>query len=139
MTRVFTPPQVALAAFVGTPVAGGILLAVNARRARRGWRALAWLVAGVAIEAAVIALAIALDGNALPAVALALPFRFEPLDFVMPLAGVVATGLVAHVQQRGLGASERASTLAAAGIGLVFLALAVLYFVLAAPVTEVRG
>jgi len=45
----FAPWQIALAAFLGTPLAGAALFAYNDYRARMPWRALAGLLAGLAV------------------------------------------------------------------------------------------
>ena len=61
--KLFTPGHVALATFLGSPLAGGVVLAWSHRRAKtgRGWTA---LLAGAALTGALLALGFALNGKA---------------------------------------------------------------------------
>jgi hypothetical protein len=106
--RAFTPTQVAIATFLGSPLVGGITIAINARRAGRPM-ALP-IVAGVLTTAALLAIGSRLPTHYATGVA---------------LAGVFAMRGYAMAEQRKLGATLPASWLATIGLGLAGLVLVI--------------
>lgn len=105
--RAFTPGQVAFATFLGSPLAGGIAMAINKHRAGQPY-ALP-IVAGIAMTAVLIAVGLALPGN---------------VGNFLPIVGVFAMLSYARGEAPKLGATVPASSWGAFGLGIAGLALA---------------
>ena len=120
--RAFTPGQVALATFFGGPVAGGVLMFINHRRAGQANAGLFALLVGIVLTAVLLALGIAIQ---------------SPVGNFLAIGGIVAMMQFAKVQEPKLGPSVKASGWAAFGIGMASLVLiggtAIGYFVMAQP------
>jgi hypothetical protein len=120
--RIFSPEGVGAATFVGTPIAGGLALAINDYRLGRTSRAVLWFVAGAAITVAILSLAISIDlgpgGSAFGIVLVVAAVKLTKTAFRDELASLNAA------EQPPLGATYGAL------LGLPFLALlfATLYF-----------
>lgn len=118
----YTANQVALATFLGTPVAGAILMAVNERRLGTPARALPTIAVSVVVVGAFVGLASVLPDSVPTA----------PLNIGL----VVGTRYVAHLRQHEAldayfaAGGKRGSSWAAAGVGFVGLIVAMLLVVL---------
>ncbi len=110
--KLFTPEQVAIATFLGSPIAGGVVLALSHRRAKtgRGWLP---LMIGIALTIASFTI-----GMMLP----------DGVGYAIPFAGLFAMRQLARSQMPAIEAaagtsSSRASTWSAVGISLGFLVM----------------
>ena len=108
MTRAFTPGQVALATFLGSPIAGGVLMALNHRRVGQGGAAAMSLFVGGVVTAVLV-----VAGFALP----------DKIGTALAAVGIITMLQFAKVQEPKLGPTDKASTGAAVGIGLALLVL----------------
>lgn len=123
-TVLYTPNQMMLASFLGAPLAGAILLAINEQRLGRPKGVLAALAFGFGLTVLVLGLAFALPDN----------FPGLPIS----LAGMGAIRAIAHVKQaeqitRHLQwGGRKGSGWVAAGIGLLSALLVVVIAVGAA-------
>ena len=123
--KVYTPPQVGIATFLGGPIAGSLLLASNyATLGRRSARTQA-LVWGVVGTAAALAVALVLPKN--------IPHSSLPVTYTAALYHFAKTSQVGDYQTR-LATAGRQSHWKAVGIGVASLitlfALFTLYFML---------
>lgn len=112
--KLFTPSQVALATFLGSPLAGGVLLAMSHRRAKTG-RAWQPLLVGVAVTAAIVTLGAMLPNRAAGGIS---------------IAGLIAMRQLAIAQRPGIeaaagGRTQPASWWSAVGVSAGFLAAVV--------------
>jgi hypothetical protein len=107
----YTPNQVALAAFLGTALGGSVVLALNERRLGRQQAALVSVLLGLLATAVFIGLAFVLPKN----------FPGAPLGLVplIAMAAIARKRQGAFVQAHIAAGGKRASTWAAAGIGLL--------------------
>jgi len=128
----YTPNQVTLATFLGAPLGGSILLAINERRLGRPQSAVVAVIVGVVAAVALVGLAFALPNNVPGA----------PLG----LAPIIAMRLWAQkrqqaaVQAHAAAGGKIGATWAAAGIGVASLtAVLVPVFVIAVLVAIVKG
>ena len=112
----FNADAAALATFLGTPLAGAILMAVNYRRLGKGGSAAAVLAAGLLLAAVALFLALALPQGAGAGIALA--FLFAVKGAAKALQG---TAVAQHVAQGG----KLGSRWIAAGLGISILAIVV--------------
>jgi hypothetical protein len=110
----YSANQVALATFLGAPLGGAVVLALNERRLFRPRAAVIAIVLGVVASAALLGLAFLLPSGAPSG-----PIGLLPILVVRGIAQRRQRALVdAHVASGG----KRASSWAAAGIGLACLA-----------------
>lgn len=112
--RFFSPNAVGVATFIGSPVAGGIVLALNYRRLGRASAATLAVVATIAATVALLMLAAQLD-NTSAGGGIAAGIAFGMVGVAKALQGK------AHDAHLAAGGKEGSSWLAA-GIGLPFLA-----------------
>jgi hypothetical protein len=107
----YTPNQVALAAFLGTALGGAIVLALNERRLGRQQAALVSVLLGLLATAVIVGLAFLLPKN----------FPGAPLGLLplIALRGIAAQRQRAFVDAHIAAGGKRASSWAAAGIGLL--------------------
>lgn len=110
-TVLYTPNQILLAAFLGAPIAGSILMAINEQRLGRPKGVLSALAIGVALTALVVGLAFALPDD-FPGLPLGL-LGMGSIRAVVQLKQ--AEAVARHVQWGG----RKGSSWAAAGIGLL--------------------
>src|ERR1017187_2836908 len=112
----FNADSVGLATFLGTPIAGGILMAVNYRRLGKGSKAAAVLVVALLVTALALAFGFLVPRgpSALVAVGLFLGARAAA-------KALQSTAVEQHVQQGG----KLGSKWAAAGLGIALLAIVV--------------
>ncbi len=115
---IFTPPQVAVAAFLGTPLAGGALLALNYASIGRTHRAWSAAAAGLALTLGVIGLSVVLDELAprMPTSAVTWMYVYGLYAFTRQAEG----GLFARL---ALTPAGRRSWWAAVGVGFAGLAV----------------
>jgi hypothetical protein len=121
-TVLYTPGQMVLAAFLGAPIAGSVLLAINEQRLGRPKGVLTALAFGFAMTALLVAVGVVL-GDKAPG----LPLSLAGIGAVRAFAQMKQADAIAkHLQWGG----RKGSGWAAAGIGLlgcvVFLAMIVL-------------
>jgi hypothetical protein len=111
----YSPNQVALAAFLGTALGGSIVLALNERRLGRGRAALVSVLLGVLATAVTVGLAFVMPKGVPGA-----PLGLLPLIVLRGIAQQRQRVFVdAHIAAGG----KRASSWAAAGIGLASIAV----------------
>lgn len=120
--KLYTPAQVTLATFLGTPIAGMYLLSTNRRRMGHAGQATTTLLGGVGVTVLLIVLAIVLPesvGRAVPLVTTIAVSQYARID--QPL-------LDAHLARRG----QKESSWKAAGFGLAGMValLAILFAVI---------
>lgn len=125
----YTPNQVALATFLGTPLGGFVLMALNERRLGRTSVAVKTILLGVLATAVLLGLSFMLPDN------------FP--SFPIPLASVVGMRAIAQSRHGALLAGHfsaggrRASGWAAAGLGLLALFVVLVPLVLIFAFIEV--
>jgi hypothetical protein len=105
--RAFTPAQIAFATFLGSPLAGGVAMAINARRTGRPIAAP--MAVGVGLTVVLVAVAMALPGV---------------LGNAVPIAGVMAMLGYAKTERDKQGATVPGSSWGAFGLGIAGLAVA---------------
>jgi hypothetical protein len=107
----YTPNQVALAAFLGTALGGSVVLAMNERRLGRRQAAVVSILLGLLATALTVGLAFVLPKN----------FPGAPMGLVplLVLRGIAQKRQRAFVDAHIAAGGKRASTWAAAGIGLL--------------------
>ena len=110
--QLFNGASVFVAAFLGSPVAGASLVAINYRRLGETRKAIAAVVIGVAVTALAVALATFIPAGASTAVALALALATRS-------AAQLAQGKAVehHIREGGMLSSKWA----AAGVGVAFI------------------
>ena len=110
-TVLYTPNQILLAAFLGAPIAGAILMAINEQRLGRPKGVLSSLAIGLVMTAIVIGLAFVLPDN-FPG----LPLSLLGMGAIRALVQMKQADAVArHLQWGG----RKGSGWAAAGIGIL--------------------
>jgi hypothetical protein len=112
--KLFDANAVALATFLGSPVAGSILMAINYKRLGKGGNAAAAVLLGVVSTAAAIALGYFIPATYTTAVAVVLVVAMRAVAQALQGPSVEQ-----HVRQGG----ALSSKWAASGVGLVFLVL----------------
>ena len=112
----FNAQSVGLATFLGAPIAGGILMAVNYRRLGKGSKAAAVVVIALLVTALALWLGSLMPQGASAAIALALFFGARSAAKALQGAAVEQ-----HVRQGG----KLGSRWAAAGLGIALLAIIV--------------
>lgn len=123
-TVLYTPNQLVLATFLGAPIAGSILMAVNEQRLGRPKGVITSLAIGVALTAVVVGLAAILPDN-FPG----LPLGLLGMGAIRGVAQMKQAEAVArHLQWGG----RKGSSWAAAGIGLLGAVILLVVVVLAA-------
>jgi hypothetical protein len=107
----YTPNQVALAAFLGTALGGTVVLALNERRLGRQRAAVVSVLLGVLATVVILGLAFVLPKN----------FPGAPLGLLplLVLRGIAQKRQRAFVDAHIAAGGKRASSWAAAGIGLL--------------------
>lgn len=110
--KLYTPGQIALATFLGTPVAGMFLLSVNRRRMGKSSLATTTLLGGIGVTVLLFGI-----GLVLP----------ESVSRAIPIGVTIAAGQYARVDQPLLDAhvargGQKESSWKAAGFGLAGLA-----------------
>lgn len=119
--KLFTPSSVALATFFGTPIAGGLVMAINYRRLRRSTAAVQVVLGG--FVATVIVLIVAMAAPDVPGSNLL--FTIGQL-WIMYAVAAKLQGQAINSHYRAGGRS--ASGWAAAGIGVLVLIVLVAVF-----------